>query len=116
MLFILGPPGTGKGTQCGKLVKEKGFIHLSAGDLLREEKDKKDSPDGKIIENCIKEGKIVPVKVTVTLLWKAIEKNVLEKKNIFLVDGFPRNKDNVTGKEKKKMKKKKNINKFIRMG
>lgn len=35
--FILGPPGSGKGTQCALLVENFGFIHLSSGDLLREE-------------------------------------------------------------------------------
>ncbi len=30
-------PGAGKGTQCAKLVENHGFVHLSAGDLLREE-------------------------------------------------------------------------------
>ena len=35
--FVLGGPGSGKGTLCARLVKEQGFCHLSAGDLLREE-------------------------------------------------------------------------------
>ena len=37
--FILGGPGCGKGTVCASLVKDYGLIHLSAGDLLREERD-----------------------------------------------------------------------------
>ena len=37
--FVLGGPGSGKGTMCANLVKDYGFIHLSAGDLLREERD-----------------------------------------------------------------------------
>ncbi len=35
----MGGPGAGKGTQCGNLVKEFGFVHLSAGDLLRAERN-----------------------------------------------------------------------------
>lgn len=35
MIFVLGGPGSGKGTQCMILVKKYGFIHLSTGDLLR---------------------------------------------------------------------------------
>ena len=35
IVFVLGGPGSGKGTQCAKLVEEFGFVHLSAGDLLR---------------------------------------------------------------------------------
>lgn len=37
VVFVLGGPGAGKGTQSQLLAKEYGFIHLSAGDLLREE-------------------------------------------------------------------------------
>jgi UMP-CMP kinase len=39
VFFILGGPGSGKGTQCAKLSEKHGFVHLSAGDLLREERD-----------------------------------------------------------------------------
>jgi hypothetical protein len=40
IVFVLGGPGSGKGTQCAKLVKEFNFMHLSAGDLLRAERDR----------------------------------------------------------------------------
>ena len=39
VFFVLGGPGSGKGTQCALLVERKGFVHLSAGDLLRAERD-----------------------------------------------------------------------------
>ena len=39
VVFVLGGPGSGKGTQCAKLVEDHGFVHLSAGDLLRAERD-----------------------------------------------------------------------------
>lgn len=35
MVFVLGGPGAGKGTQCANLVRDYDFVHLSAGDLLR---------------------------------------------------------------------------------
>ena len=44
-----------------------------------------------MIQNMIKEGKIVPAEVTVKLLQKAMEKSDNDK---FLIDGFPRNDDN----------------------
>ena len=37
VVFVLGGPGSGKGTQCANIVEHFGFIHLSAGDLLRAE-------------------------------------------------------------------------------
>jgi UMP-CMP kinase len=93
VVFVLGGPGAGKGTQCGKLVSEYGFVHLSAGDLLRAERDS-GSPLGTMIEECIREGNIVPVEVTVQLIKKAMESSPVTK---FLVDGFPRNFDNLQG-------------------
>lgn len=35
VIFILGGPGAGKGTQCERMVERYGFIHFSTGDLLR---------------------------------------------------------------------------------
>ncbi|EDO26972.1 predicted protein [Nematostella vectensis] len=69
VIFVLGGPGAGKGTQCERIVKEYGYVHLSAGELLREER-KSGSKDGDLIENCMTEGKIVPVAITVSLLQK----------------------------------------------
>jgi UMP-CMP kinase len=40
VLFVLGGPGAGKGTQCANLVRDYNFTHLSAGDLLRAEQDR----------------------------------------------------------------------------
>ena len=37
VLFVLGGPGSGKGTQCDRIVAKYGLKHLSAGDLLRDE-------------------------------------------------------------------------------
>ena len=91
--FVLGGPGAGKGTQCAKLSADYGMKHLSAGDLLREE-CASGSPTGQMISTYIKEGKIVPVEVTVQLLKKAIESSPC---NRVLVDGFPRNHDNLAG-------------------
>lgn len=93
VFFVLGGPGAGKGTQCSKLVTEYGFIHLSAGDLLRAE-CASGSPQGSMITQMINEGKIVPVEVTVNLIKKAMAASGGSK---FLIDGFPRNFDNLEG-------------------
>ena len=56
---ITGGPGSGKGTQCAKIVEEFGYVHLSAGDLLRQEVAK-GNERGQMIENIMKEGNLVP--------------------------------------------------------
>jgi len=96
VVFVLGGPGAGKGTMCARIVENYGFVHLSAGDLLREEM-RSGSKHGEMINTMIKEGKIVPSEVTVGLLQKAMDSN--EKKR-FLIDGFPRNEENNQSWEK----------------
>ncbi|XVE56355.1 hypothetical protein DITRI_Ditri04bG0002800 [Diplodiscus trichospermus] len=88
--FVLGGPGSGKGTQCMKIVETFGFTHLSAGDLLRREISS-NSADGAMILDTIKEGKIVPSQVTVKLIQKEMEVSDNHK---FLIDGFPRTEEN----------------------
>ena len=94
VIFIVGPPGVGKNTQCDKLVEKYKFVHYGAGDLLRAE-SKKDTEDGKLINSIISQGKIVPVKITCGLIKKAMDES--GKNNIFLIDGYPRNQDNIDG-------------------
>ena len=94
VIFIVGPPGVGKNTQCDKLVEKYKLIHFGAGDLLRAEA-KKDTEEGKLINSIISQGKIVPVKITCSLLKKAMDES--GKNNIFLIDGYPRNQDNIDG-------------------
>jgi UMP-CMP kinase len=50
VIFVLGGPGAGKGTQCSNLVEEFSCSHLSAGDLLREER-KSGSKNGELIQS-----------------------------------------------------------------
>ncbi|PAV64902.1 hypothetical protein WR25_07458 [Diploscapter pachys] len=70
VVFILGPPGSGKGTCCHAIQKNHGLIHLSAGDLLREERQREGSEAMRAAGDSAKG---------------------------FLVDGFPRNQDNLDG-------------------
>ncbi|GKT83224.1 uridylate kinase [Colletotrichum tofieldiae] len=94
VLFVLGGPGAGKGTQCAKLVSDYGFTHLSAGDLLRAEQDRPGSQFGQLIKDYIKDGLIVPMEVTVQLLENAMTETIKKQGNKrFLIDGFPRKMD-----------------------
>ncbi|XP_036410098.1 UMP-CMP kinase [Megalops cyprinoides] len=99
VVFVLGGPGAGKGTQCAKIVENYSYTHLSAGDLLRAERGREGSEFGQLIDNYIKEGKIVPVEITINLLRKAMEETMQQdsERFRFLIDGFPRNQDNLQG-------------------
>jgi UMP-CMP kinase len=88
--FVLGGPGSGKGTQSARLVEEFGVVHLSAGDLLRSHM-KSGSPEGQMVATMIANGQIVPSAVTVGLLQAAMDRS---GKSQFLIDGFPRNEEN----------------------
>ncbi|XP_071451553.1 UMP-CMP kinase isoform X2 [Hetaerina americana] len=94
VVFVLGGPGSGKGTQCEKIVQNFGYVHLSAGDLLREERANPNSKHGELIEDYIRNGKIVPVEITCSLLKDAMEKSNSQH---FLIDGFPRSEENLNG-------------------
>ncbi|XP_053694025.1 UMP-CMP kinase [Sabethes cyaneus] len=102
IVFVLGAPGAGKGTQCEKIVQHFGYTHLSAGDLLREERNREGSEYGALIEDNIRNGRIVPVEITCALLENAMNKTRETTGNEkFLIDGFPRNEDNLQGWNRK---------------
>ena len=87
---MVGGPGSGKGTYCVKLAKDKNLPHLSTGDLLRAEK-KSGSPLAAEINEYISKGALVPTKIVIQLLRQEFEK---EERKLFLIDGFPRNHEN----------------------
>lgn len=89
--FVLGGPGSGKGTQCKLLENHLDCKHISAGDLLRKEK-LKDTPKSIIINDLINNGQIVPSYITIELILSEIKDSTNE---IILLDGFPRNFENL---------------------
>jgi UMP-CMP kinase len=97
VVFILGGPGSGKGTMCELATEQLGWMHFSAGDLLRAEREKQGEMSD-MIREYIKAGKILPKEITVTLLKNAMEMctRTTGKKN-FLIDGFPRSFNNLDG-------------------
>ena len=86
-LILFGPPGSGKGTQAEKLVKQHGFLHISTGDMFRYELSN-DTPLGKEARSYMDRGDLVPDEVTIAMLRKRVEAN--PSVNGIIFDGFPR--------------------------
>ncbi|XP_047419370.1 UMP-CMP kinase-like [Sciurus carolinensis] len=80
-------------------MEKYGYTHLSAGELLCDERKNPDSQYVELIEKYIKDGKIVPVEITISLLKREMDQTMAAnaEKNKFLIDGFPRNQDNLQG-------------------
>lgn len=101
VLFVLGCPASGKGTVCSTLTSNypSHFVHLSAGELLRQCMKGEDTERSQLIKKCMTEGKIVPVKITVGLLLDEIfkKRDTQSLSKVVLLDGYPRNADNVQG-------------------
>jgi len=98
IIFVVGGPGSGKGTNCTRLSEEFNLCHLSVGDLLRNEASK-GSERGKLLDEYMKEGKIVPMEITLDVVRAAILEN--QTKAGFLIDGFPRKLDQALEFEEK---------------
>ncbi|KAG4073925.1 hypothetical protein HA402_014130 [Bradysia odoriphaga] len=90
IIWVLGGPGSGKGTQCAKIVEKYGFSHFSTGDLLRDEVAS-GSDKGKELQDIMKRGELVSNAQVLSLLEVAMKK-VTNSKG-FLIDGYPRQKD-----------------------
>lgn len=86
-LILFGPPGSGKGTQSERLVSKYGLVHLSTGNLLREEIVNK-TPLGLEAKNFIDKGQLVPDEVVIGMIDSCLEHH--KEAAGFLFDGFPR--------------------------
>lgn len=100
VLFVLGGPGVGKGTQCAKLAQDFDGVHISVGDLLREEA-KSDTSVAEFINDSIRNSVIIPAHLTIRLLRKKMEEAQAQGTRVFVIDGFPRSLDQVHAFEEK---------------
>jgi len=87
VIFVAGAPGSGKGTQCLRLKEDFNFVHLSTGDLMRDEVAA-ETYLGTEIYKHMQQGTLVPDSITLQLLKKTMVQH--QDTNRFLLDGFPR--------------------------
>jgi len=85
-IVLLGAPGAGKGTQCKSIVARYGLLHLSSGDILRQERAE-GTELGKKAQSYMDSGALVPDEIIIEMMAKAIEKAPAAG---FILDGFPR--------------------------
>jgi adenylate kinase len=86
-IIIMGPQGAGKGTQAAKLEEDTGATHIETGDLVREEINQ-ETDLGQQIKEYSDQGKMVPDEIIIDMT-----KPYLEENDSWILDGFPRNKD-----------------------
>lgn len=86
-IVLFGPPGAGKGTQSEKIIEKYQLTHLSTGDLFRKHL-KEGTKLGKLAQNYMDEGNLVPDEVVIRM----VELKIKDENNTrgFIFDGFPR--------------------------
>ncbi len=87
-IALLGPPGAGKGTQAKRIVERLGLVHLSSGDILRDEVAKA-TDLGRTANTYMERGELVPDGLIIDMIRGRIE----AAEAGFLLDGFPRTVD-----------------------
>lgn len=88
-IIIFGGPGSGKGTQSDKLIKEYGLHHISTGDVLRNQ-IAAGTENGKIAESYISKGQLIPDELMVSILADELTAHQEEISKGVIFDGFPR--------------------------
>jgi adenylate kinase len=86
-LILMGPPGSGKGTQARLLADVHGWVHLATGDLFREHL-RQGTPLGKLAEQHMAKGAYVPDDVTVGMVRERLRE--IAPRDHVVFDGFPR--------------------------
>ncbi|XP_063529619.1 adenylate kinase isoenzyme 1-like [Cydia strobilella] len=99
IIWVLGGPGSGKGTQCQKIISKYGFILLLTDELVRDEV-KSGSVRGKCLSKILERNDTAPSDVIIDLLKDAIYRSARAAKG-FLLDGFPKEKSQAVMFEKR---------------
>ena len=87
-IIIFGAPGSGKGTQSQLMVEKYGFVHISTGDILRDEMQRK-TELGILAKRLTDQGQLVPDDMMIAMLSEVYDKSMDDKHGI-IYDGYPR--------------------------
>jgi Adenylate kinase and related kinases len=88
IIILLGPPGSGKGTQASFIQNKLSIPHLSTGDILRQSVKNK-TELGNIVKNIMAKGELVSDELVLKIIKERISQNDCDKG--FILDGYPRN-------------------------
>lgn len=86
-IVLLGPPGSGKGTQAKRLVQELGIPQVSSGDLFRAMKEL-DTPLAREIQALMAQGALIPDNTTIRIVEERLRET--DAREGAILDGFPR--------------------------
>lgn len=86
-IILIGPPGSGKGTQAKRIVDKLNIPHISSGDMLREAVSN-ETPLGKEVKSYMTKGALVPDNLVIKMMVERIGQP--DARSGFLLDGFPR--------------------------
>lgn len=86
-LLLIGPPGSGKGTQAVRIAGHYGIAHISSGDLLRRHVAD-GTTIGQTVAGCMRRGDLVPDTIVMDILRKPVE--AAARRGGYILDGFPR--------------------------
>ena len=86
-ILIMGPPGSGKGTQAVRIAERRGLAHISTGDMLRAAMAA-GSDLGNRVKDIVDRGDLVPDELMLELVLDRLSQP--DAANGFLLDGFPR--------------------------
>lgn len=88
-VVIFGAPGSGKGTQSERIIKEYGLHHISTGEVLRDH-IARGTELGKIVDGYISRGQLIPDDLMVRVLASVLDDNPEKTSKGVIFDGFPR--------------------------
>ena len=86
-VLVLGPQGSGKGTQAKRIAEERGIPHVSTGEMFRALDDT--TPLGREVNEIMGRGDLVPDEITIRMIRERLAED--DARNGFILDGFPRN-------------------------